>query len=421
METRTEAIARELLNAALDPGGLPAVLRRHSRSKGPLYLALAEATAEMTSRLEKISEETGEAKRQRDQLTGEKARLQEESELLEASVRELDEQVQQQETSLAQVQGLLDQAARLQERGFGGAELDRLYNLLSHFSASQGAAPEEGVAQFFETVGRFERIVTMDLEAKRAETRAATAKAEAERWEAEARKIEAQTKARSASIDITKKLMARGVKADDLVDWHKVVSKAGSTPEDLALGIEKYASVEALTREREERAVAFERQIARRRAELRVLTDQRDGVRKAIETLRDTGLAEVQRAGRQTVFEIKGAGQAALEYIRGLGKTAVELGRLEEEAAALGGYVTVARALQSGGTDEWPDIPRSVIQRLIFGCTIWAQAGHDFDVQIPQAVASRSALARFNRLRLSQTLFWALGGVLSHESEESAL
>lgn len=51
MANLTETITSHLLEAAIEPDGLAAVLHRHSRSKGPLYHALAQATAELARRM----------------------------------------------------------------------------------------------------------------------------------------------------------------------------------------------------------------------------------------------------------------------------------------------------------------------------------------------------------------------------------
>jgi len=50
--TLKERITQELLESIGDPAGLEEVLKRNSRSKGPLYLGLAQATTEIYERLE---------------------------------------------------------------------------------------------------------------------------------------------------------------------------------------------------------------------------------------------------------------------------------------------------------------------------------------------------------------------------------
>ena len=46
--TLKETIVRELLESVDNPAGPQEILNRYSRSKGPLYIGLAEATAALT-------------------------------------------------------------------------------------------------------------------------------------------------------------------------------------------------------------------------------------------------------------------------------------------------------------------------------------------------------------------------------------
>ena len=51
--TLTRTIFDELLDSVGEPGGLAEILRKRSRSKGPLYAALSDATTELTHQLER--------------------------------------------------------------------------------------------------------------------------------------------------------------------------------------------------------------------------------------------------------------------------------------------------------------------------------------------------------------------------------
>ena len=183
--TVKETITKEFLDCLHEPSGLESVFQRHSRSKGPLYSALAEATTQLRQRLEKTWEETHEAETQRDQLIDQVEALEERHRELDDIVQVLDQQVHRAEAHLCEVQGLAERTTELAKRGFGEEELARLFDLLGQVAASQSEPPEEGVAQFFETVERYKKVVSLGLETKRAESRAEKAKAEAERWGAE--------------------------------------------------------------------------------------------------------------------------------------------------------------------------------------------------------------------------------------------
>ncbi len=90
------------------------------------------------------------------------------------------------------------------------------------------------MAQFFRTVERYEKIVTMELEATRAESRAATAQADAARWESEAKGAEVRSKARVEAINLLEELLDQGVKGKDLSDWTRLLSQIGVDAEKLS-------------------------------------------------------------------------------------------------------------------------------------------------------------------------------------------
>jgi hypothetical protein len=55
MKTLTESIFDELIGGIKDPAELPAALKKYGHSKGPLYIALAQATIAVSEKLKAIS------------------------------------------------------------------------------------------------------------------------------------------------------------------------------------------------------------------------------------------------------------------------------------------------------------------------------------------------------------------------------
>ena len=68
MTTLTQTITSELLDAVDDDGALKAVLQRHSRSKGPLYHALAQASSEMQQRLQRARTDLSRIEAEKEEL-----------------------------------------------------------------------------------------------------------------------------------------------------------------------------------------------------------------------------------------------------------------------------------------------------------------------------------------------------------------
>ena len=177
--TIKENITQEFLDSAGDPARLEQIFRRFGHTKGPLYGGLAQATSQMELRFEEAVSEVFEAEAEKQGLQQQLDSLREQKQELGEDIHSLDLRLLSDREEHGQVQELLDRAQALTQRGFGQEELNRLYDLLAQVAAAQGEPPELGVAQFFQTVERYERVVSFDLETTRAGARVAQAEADA--------------------------------------------------------------------------------------------------------------------------------------------------------------------------------------------------------------------------------------------------
>lgn len=414
--TLTNQILDELVDCAADPDGLEEVLRKYVRSKGPLYSALAQATSHIRKRLEDTSRHLLEAETRKDELYEEVGSLEELQRRLSGEVQELEEQAKGSETQLSDVCGLLDRADELAGLGFGEEQLRRLRELLANMAACQGAQGEEGIAQFFETVERYESVVSLDIEVKRSEARSETAKNEAERWDSQAKLREAKSKARTSAIDVVEKLMGQGVKGQDLSHWQKILQTAGTNPEELSKRLGKYGSLESLTANLEKQADELQLRISKLETQAAALIGQRDNAAAAVKVVKDSALSEVKQAGDFMVQEVAQATEQAKMQIESLTSAGFDYGDLREEAALLGEYVTVAKLLLANDRESWGGLGQGLIQHIIAGAALWAQAGnHDVDLPTPDFIFERTSIPRRTRLRLSEILIWAVGGVLTEQ------
>jgi len=173
--TLRETITEELLNAVEHPEQLENISRTYSRSKGPYYAALLDATNQLQEQLDELLEEISDAIEQKRVLEQQVTTQHEKRDGLAQEVQVVEERLNEGNARLAESQDTLDRAVELERMGFGTEELTRLYEILAQLAANQGAVPEEAVAEFFRTIQRYERIVSLDLEARRAESRAAQA------------------------------------------------------------------------------------------------------------------------------------------------------------------------------------------------------------------------------------------------------
>ena len=418
--TLTRTITDELLDSVGETGGLDEVLRRRSRSKGPLYAALSDATVELTQRLELLHDHIQKADVHSSELDGEIAGSNEIKDGLIEQIDGLERQVNDSETRLEDVNGVLTKAEDLTRRGFGEMEMFRLHEMLAQFAAGVGALPEQSIAQFFETVTRYESIVSFDLEITRSEALAAQAKAEADRWEAEAKLKEANSKARASEIEFAEHLIKQGVKAQDLPDWQKILDTAETPPEELALLLESFGSVESLTKDSAKRGLVLQKQVSKLENQNAALTKERDGIHAAVQALREESLNEVKAAGQQLSREIKKLSTQAREYVEGIAQLGAQYGNLRDEAAVLREYIDVARNLRSDKAEDWQRLPRNIVQNLLMGILYWTQGeGRNVDTPAPAAIHARSTMPSYVRLRLCDVLIWSLTGIISEEERKA--
>ncbi|MFH1141996.1 MAG: hypothetical protein V1724_10150 [Chloroflexota bacterium] len=210
MTTMTEQITQELLDAADQGTPIDDVLKAHAASKGPLYNALAAATAQMSGRLlnQTRREQTLrsscaalEAQKEAEETRCQELKLQ--AQFLDASRKESKQRVDE-------ARGLLDLAASLARQGFGQTELERLSSFLSELAASAGLPPQEGISTFFAFLERCKDMTALDLETQRAQNAAARAKSEEVKWDAAVGAAKARSKLRKSSIDIAEGLVVKG-------------------------------------------------------------------------------------------------------------------------------------------------------------------------------------------------------------------
>lgn len=416
MATLTETITQELLDGLDDPGGLDRVLQRYQGSKGPLYKALAYALDGAETLLRSVKEELSDVRLGRETAQADDGRLRQERTRLEAELQDLESRRITAAEQLQALEPTLTGAEELERWGFGEAELARLAELLGQTAAEQGAPPEDGVAQFFETIRRYERIVSWDLEATRAESRAVQMRAESQRWEAEARAREAKTKLRSASIDAIERLSELGVKEDDLLRWEMVMQRSGESAEDVTESLERYGSLSVAAEEMEERLGQIKKEVAKRERQLKGLNEEREGVHAAIEAVRADALGQVRQVGQQAVREVRNLGDRAQEYIGGLVVAAEDYGKLRGDATLLHEELKIARALRSDDIAQWQALTLRDIRLLVTGAFHWATAeGRDTAVRLTPRLRRVLGFPSYTDPHLSQLLAGAFLGLLPDE------
>jgi len=418
--TLKQTITEELLDSVADPGELEEVIRKYSKSKGPFYAALGQATTTLLSKLRNVREETDAAEERQATLDQEVEKLVGQIVAIEQRIEERHPMVQKADDALKIVRPLLEQAETLKKAGLGEKELLSLHQLLAQVAANQGLQPQEGVTQFFETVASYEQVVSLDLEAKRAEVRAEEARSKARRWEAEARSRESRTIARASTIDLLEKLLSQGVRAQDLPHWQLVLNNAGVSAEELSGSLDKYGSLEAFTSQKRKQAKELTEQNDKLEIQVEALTRQRDNAKTAVEAVRDLAVMQVKAAGEELAREMLEAGQLAKELIEGTVLSSANYANKRNEDAALRENIQVAEILRSADPEQWQALPRDTIQRLLVGISFWAKAeGRNPRLSPPGAISARTLISPYCQITVSDALIWAMSGIFTEEERQA--
>ena len=386
--TLKETIVRELLESVDNPAGPQEILNRYSRSKGPLYIGLAEATNALERRVSVARAESAQFESRRDELQEELEAKNRERQELEEKVQSLADQLEQTEDSLDEVGGLLNRAKELDLLGFGEEKLDALQELLGKIAIEHGVSNKEAVDQYFKTMSEYERMVRLDLETKRSENNAALAKAEADRWESERRSKETLSKARIETVDLVESLLDQGVKADDLSLWSSIIERTGISAAELNESIEELGTIELLTQSRRKEADEIESKVLELKSGVKTLNQERKNLQASIRVVGEESLEEIRELSSQI--------KLALSF---LVEEATRVGRLQMEAAELEESINTARLLKSGNRNSWRKLPVDFIEHSLIVIVEWAQGeGHDITVPIPEVMGKRNFLLRSTSL-----------------------
>ena len=404
MTTLTDTITGELLDTMDNPSGLDAVLKRHSRSKGPLYCALAQATTQLQQQLADAAADISRINENRNKLHAETTTLDNRCQEMETKANSLEEKNRQAETKIAEVNELLEQVRDLGSVGFGPNELAHLRDLLVSVAASHGVRPQDAVGLFFEKIGCYEGLMSLELQVNRAQVSAAKAKADEERFMAQAKAAEAKCKARKVSIDGTDYLLAQGVRESDLPRWARIIAKAGVPPEGLAEALERFGSLKKLCLEREGRVKELN-------SEVKALSEERQQVTAAISAVREKALAAIERTTQET-----------MNNLNALMDKAVEFGELEHQAATLADEIALARAFKNQDAALWGDISRRAVQELLSGLVLWSSTdeSRNVEVSVPSSLSSRIHYYARRGVHVHDLLLWALTGTFT-DKERKAL
>jgi hypothetical protein len=443
MKTLTESIYDELMAAAKEPAGLSAVLKKHSHSKGPLYIALAQATNSIIEQYNHISNQLQQAETDHEQRQQEMKLAEQKLVDLNISTKKKAGEQAALEEKVKQSKEIVDRVKALAGLGFGLEELTKLKAVLVDIKSNGGDAPEEAVKSFFEKLANYQKLVNLEIECQAAEVKAGQAQAQAGQWEEQSKLAEVKSKVRQTSINITEKWLAQGVKEKDLPQWHKILAKSGIAPEELAEKLEKMVSLEEHLHNLETIIEKLGSQQGVLEAQVKTLNQQRQRIGGAIKDIKEKGLAEIASITESTVkhltsqsqasiSQIEVTGQSAADEIEGLSGLAkakinslmekvTEYIALQREAGVLAAELVLARAIRTQGVEFWKHLPGRVIWELLRGILIRSRANSrrmQVSSKPPGSLESKICIYSYQDIYLDEILRWCLTDIPALEIEE---
>ena len=353
----TDIIEQDLLATLAGDGDPQAVLDRHAGSKGPLYVALARATAQATAGFAEVWGRVREAQAHRKDAEEHAKESEKRAREAERRASAAEKRLAAAEAGLCERQALLERADALRAGGFDDATLTKLGEVLAGAAQAEGKPTAQAVAGFLDAATDWRQLAELRAQVVAAEEKA-------RETEAACRRKEQQAKLRSVAVDWAVWLVRRKITAEAVGTWQAIAAKLGLADEALATGLaralEEHGSLEA-ARKAWSAAVAEHRaEHGKLTAEVGALRRERDGLTAAIVAVREAGIAQMQEVANAAAAEIRRAA-AAFE-------------RVATEAAELGQTVEFAQALRSSDPDLWSRVDADAWQGILRRLEQWSAA-----------------------------------------------
>ena len=353
----TDIIEQDLLATLAGDGDPQAVLDRHAGSKGPLYLALARATAQATDRLADVRTQLHDAQahcRDADEHANqsEKRATQADRRALSAEKRLVSA-----EAALRKRQALLDRADALQATGFDADALGLLGNALGAAARAEDKPTTEVVAAFLTAAEDWRRLTELRVQV-------ATVEKQAEEAEQRARRRQTEAKLTERAVNAARWLVQHGVTVDTVEAWQAAATKTGITAEALATSLgralQEHSGLEATRRAWTAAVVGLRAEHARITAEVTALRHEKDGISAAVAAVEEAGVGRLRRVADTADAEVQ--------------RVASEFTALVRQAEELRQEVAFAHALRHD--EAWDAVEPETWTRLLGQLARWL-AGRD--------------------------------------------
>jgi len=409
--TLRETITQEFLDSVGDPGRIEGIFERFGRSKGPLYLGLAEATSRLRGQLEEIGSGLVANEKKLNELVRDVGLLDGRKQELSTQIEEINERNTKAVDELAETDGLLDMAGQLERMGFGIEQLARLSDSVEAIRAGS-RSHDETLGQFFGFVERYECFTSLEAVLQGLHDRASDAKAQTEQLETALESTQFRSKARTEAIELAERLLQHGVGHEELALWENMVSGSKVVRERVTHELQEFGSLDKACGKLEADAARLRTATKASETRLSRLKFLETEVKHSVATTRDSA-----------VRRIDSVGQAALGNLEEMMKVVRDYDDLKRRSEALGEDMKVARAFRSVDAREWEQIPGWAIHRILMGLILWSKSANgDRVVSPPEPVRQRAnSLSHWTKVSTTDLLFWVLSGTFTEQERKAIL
>ena len=335
----TAIIEEELLATIGTDTDPEAVIHRYHASKGPLYTALARATATAQDQFDEVAKELESATQaletlqsQARALTGQIAQLQADKAEVTAQQSALQSQVDRHQASLNALR-------RLGQHGFDPATLDQFACLVQNMATTTQQPPMATVRQFFAHVQDYAHLVQLPRQVANAEQHAQAAIAAAVQRKQQAT-VHTQT------IRAAEWLVQHQVTRGTVTAWQAISKQLHLSSEDLAQGLasalQTYGTWTATESALATQIATLRETQSHLASTVHALRDEQSTITQSLQAVEQEGCRRIQAVAAQA--------QQAFQV------TVDHLAQLQGNAAALGTAVAWAQALQSDDPAVWQQV-----------------------------------------------------------------
>ncbi len=334
------AIIEEELLAALETGTDPeAVMHRYQASKGPLYAALARATAtareqfdEVRMELESATQELETLQSQAQTMTDHIAQLQADKAKVTAQKAALQHQIDQQQASLNTLH-------QLRQQGFDPTTLHQFTRLVQEMAVTTQQTPQDTVRQFLAHVQDYAQLVQLPRQVAEAEQRAQAAIDEASRREQ-------QAKVRTQAIRAAEWMVQHHLTSATVTVWQTIADhlhlSSEALAQDLATALQTYGTCQARESALTTKIVTLRQTQSHLERAVQALQDARSTITQSLQAVEQEGCTRIQAMADHAQQAFQG--------------TVDHLAHLQADAAALGTAVAWAQAIRSDDPTVWQQV-----------------------------------------------------------------